>query len=244
MVDLLGHGDSSKPRNADYSISAQADILHKFIIEKNLRDLVIVGASYGGGIALETALPLFQSGQGSRVRGLVLVDAAALYFPPPPAFAFVDCPVTRELVLLFSTPDSLARTLLEEVYQHPVPPEMVHEYARILRQPDAIHATVAAARDLFEELQARRGEECRYSVIDCPVLLVWGEYDRTVPRQVMCDLAAVLPHSRVELVATCGHALEEDCPAPTLAAITSLLADVELIAATKAPAASGEPLEQ
>ncbi|GAG49449.1 unnamed protein product, partial [marine sediment metagenome] len=97
LIDLLGHGDSSKPARHEYSMGAQGDLVRKFILEKDLQNVVVVGCSYGGGATLEAVLPLFRSGHTGRIRGLVLIGAAALDFPPPHKYALVKCPFLRAL---------------------------------------------------------------------------------------------------------------------------------------------------
>lgn len=62
LVDLLGHGDSGKPKDCHYGIATQGRILARFI--RSLHDqgsidrAVLVGISYGAGSALEAARQL------------------------------------------------------------------------------------------------------------------------------------------------------------------------------------------
>ena len=233
LIDLLGHGDSSKPARHEYSMSAQGDIVRKFILDKNLQDVVIVGCSYGGGTTLEAVLPLFRSDQARRIRGLVLIGAAALDFPPPPAYAMVRCPFLRVLGLVFTTPEGLARELLRTVFwrDNAIPDELLREYTRVYRQPGAILAGVHGGLEIFDELRARRREANRYAAIDCPVLLIWGDHDSVVPPEVMDELAEMLPQARKWIIPDCGHTPQEEQPEQTAAALRrflhSLLADVQ-----------------
>ena len=55
-VDLKGFGQSDKPFDERYSVSDQAELLAQLIEDKDLRDLTIVGHSFGGGVALRLAL--------------------------------------------------------------------------------------------------------------------------------------------------------------------------------------------
>jgi pimeloyl-ACP methyl ester carboxylesterase len=52
MVDLIGSGDSPAPEFWPYTIDAQVETIFDFIRDKNLSDIVLVGHSYGGGVAL------------------------------------------------------------------------------------------------------------------------------------------------------------------------------------------------
>src|SRR6476620_1690154 len=49
-VDLKGFGQSDKPFDSRYSVFDQAELLAQLIVDKDLRDLTIVGHSFGGGI--------------------------------------------------------------------------------------------------------------------------------------------------------------------------------------------------
>src|SRR5215213_5573370 len=52
--DLLGHGDSAKPRG-DYSLGANASLLRDFMLALGHERATVVGHSLGGGIAMQMA---------------------------------------------------------------------------------------------------------------------------------------------------------------------------------------------
>ncbi|HEY6838689.1 MAG TPA: alpha/beta fold hydrolase, partial [Geobacteraceae bacterium] len=56
FLDLKGFGFSSKPRDGRYRLEDQAQIVAAFLEAQVLDDLVIVGHSLGGGIALITLI--------------------------------------------------------------------------------------------------------------------------------------------------------------------------------------------
>ncbi|HLY37370.1 MAG TPA: alpha/beta hydrolase [Candidatus Binatia bacterium] len=70
-VDLRGHGESSHPRTG-YTISAMATDLEHLVRALNVPQVVLVGWSMGGIVALDLARRL-----GERVRGLALVCTTA-----------------------------------------------------------------------------------------------------------------------------------------------------------------------
>ena len=53
--DLLGHGDSAKPRSGDYSLGAHAAGLRDLLAILDLEQATVVGHSFGGGVALQFA---------------------------------------------------------------------------------------------------------------------------------------------------------------------------------------------
>ncbi len=248
-VDLLGHGDSDKPVEFGYSMSEQADIVRKFVHELGLSNVVLVGHSYGAGVALETALPMLESGnrwantsadgRTSIVRGLVLLDPSALEFPKPSLWTLMDGTSVSLLDLLFST-DKRARLVLEVVFwdRTKIRPELEAEYARVFRDPRTsdVYSWIAD-KQLFKELTARRDREERYRGVVCPVLVMFGEHDRVVPRDVPERLCGLLPEAKCEPVPACGHSPAEEQPALTTARIEQFVQERVLAAPMRVAAA-------
>ncbi|MCP4761923.1 MAG: alpha/beta hydrolase [archaeon] len=50
-ISYLGCGNSDKPTEFSYKIRDQGRIINSFIEEMNLKDIILIGHSYGGGIA-------------------------------------------------------------------------------------------------------------------------------------------------------------------------------------------------
>lgn len=234
-LDLLGHGDSDKPVEFSYSMADQAGLVRKFITELGLHDLVIVGHSYGGGVALETAMAYLASdnpdanlatdGRTRVVRGLVLLDASALYFEKPGALEVTKSSEVSFIEALLST-DARARMLLEVAFSHRenIPPDLYAEYARVFRDPRTTDIYLwIANHELFKELSARKHDDARYNAISCPTLVLWGEQDRVVPRDVFSRLCASLPDATCNLVSDCGHTPAEERPGETVIQIQRFL---------------------
>ena len=74
-LELKGFGLSDKPRDGHYTVADQAKMVAAFIRSQNLHDLVIMGHSLGGGVALMTYLGLQEDDPG-RIDKLVLIDSA------------------------------------------------------------------------------------------------------------------------------------------------------------------------
>ncbi|MEJ3653994.1 alpha/beta fold hydrolase [Pseudonocardia sp. TRM90224] len=53
--DLLGHGESAKPRSGDYSLGAYAAGLRDLLVVLGFERVTIVGHSFGGGVAMQFA---------------------------------------------------------------------------------------------------------------------------------------------------------------------------------------------
>ena len=81
-VDLLGFGASPKPRDVDYSIRTQSELVEHFLAARGCRNVTLIGHSFGAAVALFTALRLKDAGP---IRSLVLIDSPA-YRQPLPLF--------------------------------------------------------------------------------------------------------------------------------------------------------------
>jgi pimeloyl-ACP methyl ester carboxylesterase len=99
-LDLKGNGRSSRPRDGDYSLDTQADLLGRFIAECCQKDLVIVGHSYGGAVTLLTLVKAQEQGHRIPISGMVLVDVPAYPQPLPIFVAALNVPVLGSLVPL------------------------------------------------------------------------------------------------------------------------------------------------
>src|SRR3954451_12671374 len=71
-IDLLGHGESAKPRG-DYSLGAQACGIRDLLAALGHDRITLVGHSLGGGIAMQFAYQFPE-----RVERLVLVNSGGL----------------------------------------------------------------------------------------------------------------------------------------------------------------------
>lgn len=112
-LDLLGYGDSDKPRDASYSVRMQAEVVRGFMDALQLRSADMIGVSLGGWISLR-----FASEHPERVRRLVLVSSAGLGFPTTlteTAFSPQDLEALRRSLALQTdraarTPPSFSKT--------------------------------------------------------------------------------------------------------------------------------------
>jgi len=79
-VDLLGFGESDRPVDANYSLSAQADYLERALTALRLGDVSVVGQDMGAVVAL-----LLAAQSPRRVRRLALLEPIAPDALPGPA---------------------------------------------------------------------------------------------------------------------------------------------------------------
>ena len=76
-VDYVGVGDSDKPETGfDYSVEEQADVIAEMLVALRLSNVTVVGASYGGAVALNLA-----ARYPALVGRVVCVEGGALITP-------------------------------------------------------------------------------------------------------------------------------------------------------------------
>jgi len=133
-VDLKGFGQSDKPLDEHYSIFDQAKLIKQLIVEKDLKNLVLIGHSYGGGISLMLALDEDPRLEG-RIAKLVLLDTIAYPQNIPVAFKMMDMPVVSHLGVRMVPPEMQARVALKLAYfdDTKIGDEDVEMYAAPLR---------------------------------------------------------------------------------------------------------------
>jgi pimeloyl-ACP methyl ester carboxylesterase len=205
--DLLGYGYSSKPRNLDYTIARQAEMVVSFMKRLGIDRAVLVGSSYGAAIAVTIALD-----RPDLVEKLVLVGAVNNNKP------------TRYLLMrLFGSPiigdvlsplmvgsRRLLRRRMKRVYDR-------HAWELDERRVDARHLplrTRGAHRAIIRTV--RRWDAERVSrdahLLTQPTLLLWGDNDREVPLKDGEHLHEEIPHSRLVVFRECGHLPHEEYP--------------------------------
>ena len=221
-VDLKGFGRSDKPFDERYAASDQAKLLRQLILERDLRDLTIVGHSYGGGIALLLALEADSRLQG-RIAKLVLLDTIAYPQAIPVFFKLLDTPVVSQLGVRMAPPTMQIQLALRIAYfdNSKIGPDEVKAYAEPMETAAGKHALIYSARQIMpddaEQISAR------YSSIELPTLILWCDHDRIVPIDIGLKLKRAMPNATFRIIDQCGHMPQEEQPEETMLQIRQFL---------------------
>ncbi|HEV7462461.1 MAG TPA: alpha/beta hydrolase [Methyloceanibacter sp.] len=221
-VDLKGFGQSDKPFDSRYSVFDQAELLAQLIEDKDLRNLTLVGHSFGGGIALLLALEANERLEG-RITKLVLLDSIAYPQNIPVFFRLLDVPLVSHLGVRMVPPSVQTRVALKIAYfdDSKIDEDEVDAYAAPLKTAAGKHAIIYSARQIVPDGLAEISE--RYKTIELPTLILWCDHDRIVPLEVGLKLRRTLPNSTLRLVEDCGHMPQEEQPASTLKLLQGFL---------------------
>ena len=223
LIDLLGFGSSPKPLDGDYSLYNQAALVYDFIMEKDLRDLVLLGHSFGGGVTLLVALKLHSSGQVGRLRSLILIDTIGYPQELPAFISILRTPLIGALSVSLFPPEFQVRMVLNLAFHddRKITEAMVSAYATPLTQPGGQRALLETARNMVPyDLDVLVKE---YKSLSIPVLLIWGQHDKIVPLRIGQLLNHALPNSTLHTIENVGHVPHEENPAAVIPIIASFL---------------------
>jgi pimeloyl-ACP methyl ester carboxylesterase len=212
--DLLGHGQSAKPRG-DYSLGAYAVGIRDLLIAIGHRRATVVGHSLGGGIALQFAYeyPVF-------AERLVVVSSGGLGREVHALLRAATLP-GAELVLPFIAHDRVlsagivAGRLLKRFGLGAAPDltEMARGYAS-LSDGGARQAFLHTLRAVLDPLGQRVSATDRlYLAAMLPTLIVWGRRDPLIPCAHAESAHQAMPGSELEVFEQSGHFPHIDQPA-------------------------------
>lgn len=221
-LDLKGHGLSPKPEDDRYSLYDQAGLVSRFIIEHDLRNVTLVGHSYGGGVALASAVYLNRT-HPNRLERLVLIDSIAYEQRLPMFVRLLATPVLGPMLIQLVPETRQIRSIMELTYYDDrlIEKESVELYARSLRSPHAKSALLSTARQILPSDIEEFAQLYRELSVD--TLILWGKEDEIVPLSIGQRLAFDLPNTTFEVLAETGHAPQEERPEETLRLIEGFL---------------------
>ncbi len=194
-VDLKGFGWTSRP-DGDYRPAAQAKLVWGVLDKLGVKDVAIVGHSWGSSVALEMAVA-----QQERVRRVALYDAYVYDEQVPSFFRWAEKSGIGEALFGLYYDERLEDRIPLAYYDDKwVTQARVDHVEHELSRPGTTAAALATAREhhfgpLHEALRA----------FAKPVLLMWGENDEVTPLQFGQRLAAELTDATLITYPRCGH---------------------------------------
>jgi pimeloyl-ACP methyl ester carboxylesterase len=223
LIDFRGEGQSPKPHDDHYSIGDQGELIYQFIVEHDLKNLTLVGNSYGGGVSLFLAIRLCAENP-KRLKKLILIDSAGYPDHLPMFLKLLRTPILGWLAVHLLPPKCQIRMVLKKSYYDPakITQQQVDAYAAPLASPGGRHALLeigklAIPKDIQSYIDL-------YPSISVPTLILWGEDDRVLPRLIGERLDAAIPNSSLKDIPRAGHIPQEEQPDAVVAHIKTFLA--------------------
>jgi pimeloyl-ACP methyl ester carboxylesterase len=215
-LDLRGYNDSDKPREKS------AYVMDEFVkdIEGVIKGLghekcVLVGHDWGGAIAWS-----FAYAHPEMLDKLIILNT------PHPA----------KFVKGFFTPQQLLRSWYMFLFQLPIIPELLLQsfnyqiiaqifqgiavnknaftpadlqvYKNAAAKPGALTAMINYIRNLFPRFLSRK----KKGVLSVPTLIIWGENDTVLGKELTYDTAAYVRNLQIQYIPNCGHWVQQEQP--------------------------------
>ena len=233
--DLLGHGDSAKPRG-DYSLGAHASGVRDLLVALGIERATFVGHSLGGGVAMQLAYQYPQ-----RCERLVLVASGGLGKEVSLLLKAVSLPGS-EVVMPVLLSGQLHRALEAVgglisrlgITLSGSQKEMWRSYSS-LSEVRGRMAFIHTVRSVIDPLGQRVSAHDRlYLAGEVPTLIIWGTADRVIPVEHAYSAHELMPGSRLVVVEGAGHFLPFENPTAFLDALVPFLDETEPARPTEA----------
>jgi pimeloyl-ACP methyl ester carboxylesterase len=160
--------------------------LEDFVAHKNLDDMILVGNSLGGHVAL-----IYTLKNASKVKKLILTGSSGLFedsmggsYPKRGNYQYIK----ERVSYTFYDPEVATKELIDEVF------EITNSIPKCLRI--VAIAKSAQRNNLAEDIPQ----------IKIPTLLVWGLNDTITPPLVAHEFNRLIPNSELRFIDKCCHA--------------------------------------
>jgi pimeloyl-ACP methyl ester carboxylesterase len=207
-IDLFGHGESDRTPDADFGISAQAEYLDAAMTALRLARATIVGVDLGGDVALRLAAT-----RTDRVAKLVLINVPA-YDELPARDIGVMQRSTARFALRVTRGILGATTLLQPLLEGSVAqPE--HMPTRLLARylaPFAGRDGVSHLLTLGAAIRRSDIEDLDLSDVRAPTLIIRGDHDEWLSRDIASRLAVDIPRATLNRIAGVARLIPEESP--------------------------------
>jgi pimeloyl-ACP methyl ester carboxylesterase len=157
-----------------------ADAYAQFLIERDLRDVIVVGSSVGGWLTAELAL----GAAADRLAGIVIINGLGIEVEGHPI-----------LDVRGMAPQELAQYSFHDPSKLQVPPPTPEGLAKA-------QGNAAALAALTEDATT---DPARLSAIRTPARVIWGVSDKVVDFDYGRAYAAAIPDATFELIPDAGH---------------------------------------
>jgi pimeloyl-ACP methyl ester carboxylesterase len=219
--DLRGYGETDRPVGRDeYAIEKLMDDVAGLIDASGARETLLIAHDWGGVIAWVFAI--------RKIRPLARL--AVLNLPHPACFERALSRGWRQrlrswYVLFFQIPWLPERMLgmrgaapVSEAFRGMAvdksrfPEEVLDVYRRAALEPGALTAMINYYRALVRGGGGRRQRSLGYPRIETPTLMVWGEQDTALGKELTYGTEAYVPNLVLRYLPHASHWVQQDAP--------------------------------
>ncbi|AKU96988.1 putative hydrolase [Labilithrix luteola] len=221
MPDLPGHGLSDRP-DASYELGWHAGIIARWLEALGVKELDVVGHSFGGGVAQMLLLE-----RRLRIRRLVLVASGGLGREVGSALRLAS---VRGVVERFGQPFMRMGTYVVLLGAGAFSRSDIRELAEMNAEPGSARAFARTVRDVIDWRGQRRTFFDRaHTIQELPAIAVlWGSRDKVIPIAHAGTFADALENVVFVPFEGCGHYLHREEPEAFARVVRELLEEPSL----------------
>ncbi|SFV51245.1 Hydrolase, alpha/beta fold family [hydrothermal vent metagenome] len=223
-LDLKGFGESPKPEDDDYSVYDQAQIVNEFIENQKLKNITLVGRSFGGGVTLVLALMQEQGIIKNRIDRLILINTMSYEQRLPSMMRVLTYPIIGFLGIHLMGDKKIAKEAYNYAFFNDelIPISSVNHSAKMLSMPFAKYAYLQTVNEIVPD--DIKKIENGYKNIKLPTLILWGKNDVSIPYKFGKRLHRDLPNSHLKIFEKVGHMPQEEVPLKVIEEINRFMA--------------------
>ncbi|OHA69019.1 MAG: hypothetical protein A3B24_02085 [Candidatus Wildermuthbacteria bacterium RIFCSPLOWO2_01_FULL_48_16] len=203
IPDLPGFGNTEPPKSP-WGIDEYAQFAFEFSQKLGLAKFHLLGHSFGGQIAVK-----FATDHPQQVQKLILYAAAVIRREPTESTKKIQV-VARIGNAVFSLP-------LLSVLQSP----LRKLFYRLFGISDAAYST-GIMKEIRKKV-VRQDLTHLLSKISCPVLLIWGDKDKSTPIEDSRVIQEKIPHASLKVLSETTHLLHREVPQSFVQALLTFL---------------------
>ena len=169
-----------------------AKYIKEFIDHKNYEEVILLGNSLGGHIAL-----LATKRYPEKIKALVITGSSGLYesamgesYPKRGDYEFIK----KKAENVFYNPKVATKEIVDDVYA------TVNDRNKLIR-------TLSIAKSAIRHNMAKDLPK-----MNTPTCIIWGKQDNVTPPEVAVDFDKLLPDSTLYWIDECGHAAMMEHP--------------------------------
>jgi 2-hydroxy-6-oxonona-2,4-dienedioate hydrolase len=189
------------------SVTSMVEYVSDFIEHKAFENVILLGNSLGGHIAL-----LYILEKPDKVQALTLTGSSGLFedslgntYPRKSDYEYVK----EKTEQTFFDPTMATKELVDEVF------EIINNREKAIR---VLYMAKSALRHNIKE---------HIGTINIPVLLIWGKNDTITPAFVGEEFHKHFPHSELHILENCGHAPMMERPKEFIALLDNFLSKLK-----------------
>ena len=197
IPDLIGNADSSKPTNIDYSVANQTELLQQFLVKFKDKNMVLVGNSMGGAIALKYASKY-------KIDSLILLDSMGLQVEE----SYVDkvgLDKAKKVYLNVCSTKKMKKIIDIAYEKSPYIPNIVLEYLTDIKCKESNLDAYKYSFIIDNKLQVKENLSHKSKSIKIPTLIIWGNKDKIISVQNAYVLHKNIKNSKLIIFDNIGH---------------------------------------